>query len=312
MKVENALILAAGKGTRMGEIGKHLPKVLWPVFEKSLLELEVLYAKELGAQRVFINSYYYTKELLNHVENNPIFSDVEVLVEQAPIDIGGAVHNLAEKIGYRGNLLILNSDQFIFMEKDIWNKAFEKLKSSDAVLFAHEVNSSDNYNALALDKDRLVGITPNSELERDKKVHTYTGMSLIKLDKLQKVAGMSKFFDSVADFKSNDIRIMDIASSPYWDFGTLSRYWKSSFKILNLAAGSTNDMFVNFLISSKALHSEKVGKDTYNTSSGSHVINLSNASNVEASQAIILEGNGINSVQDEREKILFNDIVEYI
>ena len=71
-------------------------------------------------------------------------------------------------------------------------------------------------------------------------------------------------------------------------------------------------MFVNFLISSKALHSEKIEKDSYNTSSGSHVINLSSASNVEASQAIILEGNGINSVQDKREKILFNDIVEYI
>ena len=44
MIVENALILAAGAGTRMGEIGKVLPKVLWPVFECSLLELEVLYA----------------------------------------------------------------------------------------------------------------------------------------------------------------------------------------------------------------------------------------------------------------------------
>ena len=45
MKVDNALILAAGKGTRMGNVGKILPKVIWPIFEKTILELEVAYAK---------------------------------------------------------------------------------------------------------------------------------------------------------------------------------------------------------------------------------------------------------------------------
>ena len=47
MKVNKALILSAGFGTRMGEIGKTLPKILWPIFDKSLLELQVLYLKEM-------------------------------------------------------------------------------------------------------------------------------------------------------------------------------------------------------------------------------------------------------------------------
>ncbi len=73
MQVKNALILAAGKGTRMGEIGKRLPKVLWPIFEKSALELEVAYAKELGAENIYINSHHYTDELLSFVEKRPQF-----------------------------------------------------------------------------------------------------------------------------------------------------------------------------------------------------------------------------------------------
>ena len=48
MKVDHVLILAAGKGTRMGKIGKVLPKVLWPIFAKNLIELQVSFAKKLA------------------------------------------------------------------------------------------------------------------------------------------------------------------------------------------------------------------------------------------------------------------------
>ena len=56
MKIDYCLILAAGFGSRMGEIGKILPKVLWHIFEKSLLELEIEYARSLGIKKIFINS----------------------------------------------------------------------------------------------------------------------------------------------------------------------------------------------------------------------------------------------------------------
>ena len=72
MKVDNVLILAAGAGTRMGEIGKKLPKVLWPVFEKSILELEVLYAEELGAQNIYINTYNYKEKLISFYKDSEI------------------------------------------------------------------------------------------------------------------------------------------------------------------------------------------------------------------------------------------------
>ena len=58
MKVDNILILAAGKGTRMGEIGKKIPKVLWPIFDKTLLEWQILYAKQfVGNAQIYINIF---------------------------------------------------------------------------------------------------------------------------------------------------------------------------------------------------------------------------------------------------------------
>ena len=41
------LILSAGFGTRMGPIGKALPKVLWPIFEEALLGIQIEYVNEL-------------------------------------------------------------------------------------------------------------------------------------------------------------------------------------------------------------------------------------------------------------------------
>ena len=114
MIVENALILAAGAGTRMGEIGKVLPKVLWPVFECSLLELEVLYAQSLGVKNIFINSHYYTKEILEHVKENPTFKNVTILLEKEPIDIGGAVHKTDHTAMQGWNGYFIFADQCTF------------------------------------------------------------------------------------------------------------------------------------------------------------------------------------------------------
>ena len=96
MQIDYCLILAAGFGTRMGSIGQKLPKVLWPVFEKSLLELQVAYARSLGAKRVFINLHHMGEEIERFCQDRAAFEDVTYLWERPEIlDIGGAVHNLA-------------------------------------------------------------------------------------------------------------------------------------------------------------------------------------------------------------------------
>ncbi len=39
MQINQALLLCAGLGTRMGNIGKHIPKPLWPIFEKKFIRV---------------------------------------------------------------------------------------------------------------------------------------------------------------------------------------------------------------------------------------------------------------------------------
>ena len=53
MRVDECLIFSAGLGTRMGELGRILPKPAWPLFETTLLGAQIEFALELGCRRIF-------------------------------------------------------------------------------------------------------------------------------------------------------------------------------------------------------------------------------------------------------------------
>ena len=251
MKVDHVLILAAGKGTRMGEIGKTMPKVIWPIFEKSIIELEVEYAKRLAPNaQVHINLYNYKEKVLEHIsKKKDSFKNVNILIEDGVLDIGGAIHNLAQNLDYNGNLLILNSDQFLFCDPSIISESVTELTDFDSLLFSYEVDPKDGYNALAIEGGVFKGVTPNKEILQEESVVTYTGMSLINLNKLEATTGESKFFDTVANPKQYKVKVSKLSDFEYWDFGTLDRYAGSIWRIFEQA----DSKFVEFLKFSDAL-----------------------------------------------------------
>lgn len=308
MRVDNVLILAAGKGTRMGEIGKRLPKVLWPIFEKSILELEVAYAKELGAKKVYINTHYHTSDLKKFVQNNKSFADVELLIEDAPIDIGGAVHNLAQKLNYQGELLVLNSDQFIMLDDKAWERAFNSFEQNDAHIFAYEVYKEDKYNGLSLQDGLLQGIRPNADFKKGEKMLTYTGMALLKLEALEKTEGESKFFESVANPRSLKVSVQSIEDSPYWDFGTLKRFWDSCFKVLERHKKARPGPFVEFLIRHGAFVPERAYDKSYGAR-GQDLIDLSASPIAGRSNKIVLKDSELG-LRDDAKAILYGEIEE--
>lgn len=285
MKIDNALVLAAGKGTRMGEIGKVLPKVLWPIFEKAILELEIEYARGYVVSSVFVNTHHYTKELQAFFNKNNLYYKAELIEENEKLDIGGAIHNLARHLSYKGNLLVINSDQFLMLTDSIWSRAIEGIQRYDGILFTTTVNSNEGYNQILTNKESLFeGIKLNKELGRDKSIETYIGSSIVKLSALKPVQGLSKFFDSVANPQERSYLCINVDECTYWDFGTLKQYYQNMFKVLNSA-----DDFIDFLISNKALDKNKIEGNSYFSSANS-VINLSNDRDIISENKIIISG----------------------
>lgn len=301
MQINNCLILAAGFGTRMGNIGKVLPKVLWPIFEKSLLELQVGYAKSLGIKNIYINLHHMGEDIERFCKAKSSFENVKFLWERPDIlDIGGAVHNLASRpdINYRGNLLILNADQFFYLNKDDFFEEIKSHTSKESILFTYVVNSNSGYNALKVKADRQVGgIIKNQELGRDQQIETYTGISIINLENLSKANGASKFFESVCPLDSGKVKANCLKNVDYWDFGTVPRYWESMFKILKTYKNNSVHPFLRFLVDQRALKSWKINlQDDSYYSRAKSVINLSDKEFKEESCAqIILSGEPVKN-----------------
>ena len=316
MRIDHCLILAAGFGTRMGKIGRELPKVLWPVFEKSLLELQVAYARSLGVENIYINLHFMGEKISNFCKTKSAFEGVHFLWEKPEIlDIGGAVHNLAALPGvkYKGKLLILNADQFFYMKKDDLFKILKPYEKYGSALFSYFVNSSLGYNALEIDSSRLVrGIKKNKDLARDLKIETYTGISYIDLAKLTPTSGASSFFESVCALDKNEIPAVRLDNIDYWDFGTLERYWITCFNILKIYRTHSTHPFLRFLVQEKALKTWKINLQemSYHAKSAK-VINLnSDIETDEMCQAIIMSGK--HSAVSSTNKIWWNGLVDEV
>lgn len=316
MQIDHCLILAAGFGTRMGSIGKKLPKVLWPVFEKSLLELQVAYARSIGIGNIYINLHYMGEEIEKCCKAKSAFEGVTFLWEKPEIlDIGGAVHNLASlpEVKYKGKLLVLNADQFFYLKKDDLFRILTPYEKSPAVLFSYWVNSSLGYNALEIDSNRIVkGITKNKDLQPNTAVETYTGISLIDLAQLDKAPGVSKFFDSVCPYEKKNIPAILLENIDYWDFGTVKRFWETSFQILQTYRMNSNHPFLRFLVQEKALKTWKI--DLQNTSYHAKVpkvINLNQDEEIkDLNPSIILAGTSAKKVSAPT--VWWNDLSEEV
>lgn len=299
-----ALILAAGFGTRMGSIGKRLPKVMWPIFEKSLLEIQVLFARELGYENIYINLFHQADEILARTKNKSAFKDVIWLREEPEIlDIGGGIHNLARRseINYSGELLVLNADQFLWFTAKNLEEWRNRNAGFDAILLTWMVNSSDGYNRLDFDKEGLfVGITQNRDLPRQTEICTYSGNSLINLSSLKQVKGPSKFFESVCP-PSHKIKSAQLPEGEYWDFGTANRYWSSMTKIIQRCSSSTKDEFIKFLEKIGGIDSGKIeiATQSYNCKI-SNLIHLGGGSvNSEHPPGVILSGEAVAKGRDK-------------
>ena len=300
----------------MGSIGQKLPKVLWPVFEKSLLELQVAYARSLGVEKIYINLHYMGEEIEAFCKDKSAFEGVTFLWEKPEIlDIGGAVHNLAAqpKVNYRGKLLILNADQFFYMPKEQLFKILEPYQKSAGVLFSYWVNSSLGYNALEIDSNRLVKkIVKNKDLAPNSRVETYTGISYVDLAQLTKTPGVSSFFESVCPFEKKDIPAILLENVDYWDFGTVKRYWETCFTILQTYRVKSTHPFLRFLVTERALKTWKIDLQqiSYHAKSP-NVINLNaDGEAKELGPSIILAGQ--KATKKNTATVFWNDLSEEV
>jgi N-acetyl-alpha-D-muramate 1-phosphate uridylyltransferase len=108
----DALILAAGLGTRLGELTRTLPKPLLPVGGIPMLERVARSLIAAGAHRLIINTHHLAGRIVEFVHSRDDFG-VEVLFShevEAPLETGGAVLHAAHLLTGDEPFFIHNAD----------------------------------------------------------------------------------------------------------------------------------------------------------------------------------------------------------
>jgi N-acetyl-alpha-D-muramate 1-phosphate uridylyltransferase len=92
------MILAAGLGTRLGDIGRHTPKALVDVAGVTALERVARRLTQAGADRLIINVHHHADRIIEHVRSRDGFG-VEVLFSHeadAPLETGGGIMHASD------------------------------------------------------------------------------------------------------------------------------------------------------------------------------------------------------------------------
>lgn len=111
-RVRQAVVLVGGKGTRLGDLTKTVPKPLMPIGgDRVFLDLLIDNLARQGFDRVLLLAGYLGEQVRDRYDGKIIRSaHIEVLIEDQPLGTGGALKFAAPKLEDR--FLLSNGDTF--------------------------------------------------------------------------------------------------------------------------------------------------------------------------------------------------------
>ena len=126
VKINTALILCAGFGKRLNPITLTKPKPLLEIKEVTMLEKSINLIKELGINKIFINTFYLKDHFLNFIKNKNFNLDVHIVEDgESILDTGGGILNMITHSS--------EDDFMVFNPDTIWSNEYrdEIIKMED-------------------------------------------------------------------------------------------------------------------------------------------------------------------------------------
>jgi len=113
-----AMVLAAGRGTRLGKITDETPKCLVQAGGKTLLRHVVVQLKKAGVTSLVINLHHLADQVKEYVESADQFGiEVAFTYETELLDTGGGILNARDYLESEDFFIVHNAD--IYSEIDL-------------------------------------------------------------------------------------------------------------------------------------------------------------------------------------------------
>jgi NDP-sugar pyrophosphorylase family protein len=142
-----ALILAAGLGTRLLPYTQQLPKPLFTINGRPMLDYAVNNLLDAGCTQIFINAHHLAQGIADFVDMHPSKASLEVVFEPVILDTGGAIANLGGQLA-DDDFFVVNAD--VLCDFDLSDlMACHKASGALATLLVHDC---PRFNTLCVDQ----------------------------------------------------------------------------------------------------------------------------------------------------------------
>lgn len=114
-KIQTAMILAAGLGTRMHPLSQTIPKPLIPVFGKPLLDHAIdALSTGTGVKKIIVNMHYLADQIEAHLKSKSGKNLPQIILSderEQLLNSGGGIVNALDHLG-KAPFFLLNADTF--------------------------------------------------------------------------------------------------------------------------------------------------------------------------------------------------------
>lgn len=190
MKIKTAVILCGGRGTRLGNLGKKLPKALVKIHQRPIIWYILKILIQNSFNHFILPLGYKGSYLKNYIKNFSQFRKYKIDLINTGIEtsIARRVYKIKKNI-ISNNFLLLNGDAiFKFNVKKIFDN--HEQKKLDITFLGCETPL--NYGIIGKKNNRIISFerdikfnTVKSKYRKNFTGHVYSGISVIKKNLLK-------------------------------------------------------------------------------------------------------------------------------
>ncbi len=150
----DGMIFAAGRGTRLGELGASTPKALIEVAGRTMLERTARRLVAAGATRLVVNVHHHADAIERFLATHDLGAEVRVSREEAePLETGGGL--LHARPHFRGDRPVLAHNVDVLLDAEL--DALAAAHAASGALATLAVQARETQRYLLFDDVGLVG-----------------------------------------------------------------------------------------------------------------------------------------------------------
>jgi len=169
-----ALILAAGFGTRLLPHTRTVPKPLFPIAGRTLLDIHIEALSDAGCEAVMVNTHHRAREIERHISTHRYPIPVHTRFEPRILGTGGAVKNVETFFDARP-FMVINADIHTTIDPG-WVYRYH-LSHADPVTLV--LFDDPEFNTVAIGPDGAVRGFRTEDVAGSVRYRTFTGIQVL-------------------------------------------------------------------------------------------------------------------------------------